>query len=143
MDVRWNSIYLMLKHLLPYKETFDMFLTTQYPRKPSDLELLTPAHWYVAAKLLEFLELFYDATISLSTTSGWLNSLETELTSYLNSDTLQKFDDDFNLLNWWHEHKVTYPVLSILAGDVISVTVSTISSEFAFSLCGRIIEERR
>ncbi|WVZ50926.1 LOW QUALITY PROTEIN: hypothetical protein U9M48_002131 [Paspalum notatum var. saurae] len=66
MDVRWNSTYLMLKHLLPYKETFDMFLTTQYPRKPGDPELLTPAHWYVAAKLLEFLELFYDATVSLS-----------------------------------------------------------------------------
>ncbi|WVZ65551.1 hypothetical protein U9M48_014896 [Paspalum notatum var. saurae] len=76
-------------------------------------------------------------------TSGGLNSLETELTSYLDSDTLQKFDDDFNLLNWWHEHKLTYPVLSILARDVISVPVSTISSESAFSLCGRIIEERR
>ncbi|WVZ62230.1 hypothetical protein U9M48_011997 [Paspalum notatum var. saurae] len=260
MDVRWNSTYLMLKHLLPYKETFDMFLTTQYPRKPGDPELLTPAHWYVAAKLLEFLELFYDATVSLpgvyyptsplimhtilyiakhlhvyehdkhigpavvpmknkflkywkdipylysiafildpraklrgfmsslrllsqlgvndyssyytdvraelnmmfnkydakfgavrlqrptaptTATSGGLNSLETELTSYLDSDTLQKFDDDFNLLNWWHEHKLTYPVLSILARDVISVPVSTISSESAFSLCGRIIEERR
>ena len=66
MDVRWNSTYLMLKHLLPYKETFDMFLTTQYPRKPGDPELLTPAHWYVAAKLFEFLELFHDATVSLS-----------------------------------------------------------------------------
>ncbi|WVZ86553.1 hypothetical protein U9M48_033312 [Paspalum notatum var. saurae] len=54
-----------------------------------------------------------------------------------------KFDDDFNLLNWWHEHKLTYLVLSILARDVISVRVSTISSESAFSLCGRIIEERR
>ncbi|WVZ61480.1 hypothetical protein U9M48_011343 [Paspalum notatum var. saurae] len=66
MDVRWNSTYLMLKHLLPYKETFGMFLTTQYARKPDDPELLTPTHWYVAAKLLEFLELFYDATVSLS-----------------------------------------------------------------------------
>ncbi|KAJ1286326.1 hypothetical protein BS78_03G344600 [Paspalum vaginatum] len=75
--------------------------------------------------------------------SGGLNSLETELTSYLDSDTLQKFDDDFNILSWWHEHKLTYPVLSILARDIISVPVSTISSESAFSLCGRIIEERR
>ena len=75
--------------------------------------------------------------------SGSMSSLDTELTSYLDSDTLQKFDDDFNILNWWHEHKLTYPVLSILARDVISVLVSTISSESAFSLCGRIIEERR
>ena len=75
--------------------------------------------------------------------SAGLSSLDTELTSYLDSDTLQKFDDDFNILNWWHEHKLSYPVLSILARDVISVSVSTISSESAFSLYGRIIEERR
>jgi hypothetical protein len=72
-----------------------------------------------------------------------ISSVDSELSSYLDSDTLQKFDDDFNLLNWWHEHKLTFPVLSILARDVISVPVSTVSSESAFSLCGRIIEERR
>ncbi|WVZ49626.1 hypothetical protein U9M48_000966 [Paspalum notatum var. saurae] len=41
-------------------------LDMDYPRKPGDAELLTPTHWYVAAKLLEFLELFYDATVLLS-----------------------------------------------------------------------------
>jgi hypothetical protein len=61
----------------------------------------------------------------------------------MNSDTLQKFDDDFNILNYWHEHKLSYHVLSILVRDVISVPVSTISSESAFCLCVRIIEERR
>jgi hypothetical protein len=55
----------------------------------------------------------------------------------------RSFDDDFNILNWWHEHKFSYLVLSILARDVISVPVSTISSESVFSLCGRIIEERQ
>ena len=72
-----------------------------------------------------------------------LGSFPPLLTSYVDSDTLQKFDEDFNILNWWHEHKLSYPILSILARDVISVPVSTISSESAFSLCGRIIEERR
>ena len=56
---------------------------------------------------------------------------------------MQKFDEDFNILNWWHEHKLSYHVISILARDIISIPVSTISSESAFSLCGRIIEERR
>jgi hypothetical protein len=72
-----------------------------------------------------------------------ISFVDSELSSYLDSDILQKFEDDFNLLNWWHEHKLTFPVLSILARDVISVHVSTVSSESAFSLCGRIIEERR
>jgi len=66
-----------------------------------------------------------------------------ELAAYLDSDTVNQYDDDFNILNWWHEHKLSYPVLSILAKDVLTVPVSTISSESAFSLTGRIIEERR
>jgi hypothetical protein len=64
--VRWNSTYLMLKHLVPYKETFGVFMETNYPRKQGEPQLLTNSHWYVAEKLLEFLELFYDATVTLS-----------------------------------------------------------------------------
>ena len=44
---------------------------------------------------------------------------------------------------WWHDKRTTYPVLSILARDVLSVPVSTVSSESAFSLVGRIINDRR
>jgi hypothetical protein len=32
MDVRWNSTYLMLKHLVPYNQTFSVFIETNYPR---------------------------------------------------------------------------------------------------------------
>ena len=71
------------------------------------------------------------------------SNVGSELSSYLDSDTVQQFDDDFNLLDWWHDHKLSYPVLSILAKDIISVPMSTISSEAAFSLVGRVIEDRR
>jgi hypothetical protein len=83
------------------------------------------------------------ALLQQAHSSAGLSSLDTKLTSYLESDTLQKFDEDFNILNWWHEHKLSYHVLFVLSADVISVPVSTISLESAFSLCGRIIEERR
>jgi hypothetical protein len=43
MDVRWNSTYLMLKHLLPYKFVFSMFINTHY-----GYPLLNEQHWYVA-----------------------------------------------------------------------------------------------
>jgi hypothetical protein len=46
------------------------------------------------------------------------------------------------ILSWWHDHK-KYFVLSILAKDIMTIPVSTISSESAFSLCIRVIEERR
>jgi hypothetical protein len=66
-----------------------------------------------------------------------------ELTVYLDSDNVVAYDDEFDVLNWWHEHKLTYPVLSILAKDIMTVPVSTVSSESIFSLTGRIIEEWR
>ena len=46
-------------------------------------------------------------------------------------------------MQWWQAHKLTYPVLSILSRDVLTVPVSTVSSESAVSLSGRILEERR
>ena len=76
-------------------------------------------------------------------TSGASLGITSELSSYLDSDTANQFDDDFNILNWWQEHKHTYPILSISAKDVLSVPVSAISSESAFSLTGKIIEECR
>ena len=313
MDVRWNSTYLMLKHLLPHKATFSVFITTQHPLVDGQ-PLLTDQHWYVAEIFFEFLEQFYDSTVVMSgvyyptsplilhhvleiashlnnyendrdlrsvvvpmkdkflqywcdipmlysfafildpraklkgftnvlrllsqlngndyscyltevraelsvifakydekfggvrlqraaqpgptgkrktawgrifggessssgsslsgTTLGSVTSLGSgstsslhrrtsasallqaatsgaslssgsELSAYLDSDTVNQYDDDFNILNWWHEHKLSYPILSILARDVMTVPVSTISSESAFSMTGRIIEERR
>ncbi|XP_039801401.1 uncharacterized protein LOC120665787 [Panicum virgatum] len=53
------------------------------------------------------------------------------------------YDDDFDILLWWRDHKLTYPILSIMARDIMSVPVSTIFSESCFSLTGRILEERR
>jgi hypothetical protein len=57
-----------------------------------------------------------------------------ELTTYLDSDPVSQFDDSFSILFWWHDHKRTYHVLSILAKDIMNIHVSTISPESAFSL---------
>lgn len=51
-----------------------------------------------------------------------------ELISYLDCDDVNQLTDDFNILHWWHQHKLTYPVMSIMAKDILSVPVSTISS---------------
>jgi hypothetical protein len=71
------------------------------------------------------------------------SNVGSKLTTYLDSDPISHFDDSFSILSWWHGHKRTYHVLSILAKDIMIVPVSTISLEFAFYLCGRVIEERR
>ena len=49
-----------------------------------------------------------------------------ELTSYLDSDTVNSFDEEWSVLSWWRDHKLTYPILSILAKDIFIVPVSTI-----------------
>jgi hypothetical protein len=66
-----------------------------------------------------------------------------KLSSYLDSDTVTQFGVDFNILNWWQKHKLTYPILALLAKDVLTDSASTISSESTFSLAGRVLEERQ
>jgi hypothetical protein len=68
---------------------------------------------------------------------------QSELLYYLDTNSIFGYDDDFNILSWWRDHRCAYPVLSILAKDVMTVLASTISSESTFSLVGRVIEERR
>jgi hypothetical protein len=66
MDVRWNSTYIMLKHVLPHRSTFSVFIKTQYPLATDGTPLLTDNHWIIAEKLLTFLELFHESTVALS-----------------------------------------------------------------------------
>lgn len=51
--------------------------------------------------------------------------------------------EDFEFLQWWPAHKLTYHVLFILTRDVLTVLVLTVSFESVFSLSGRILEKRR
>jgi hypothetical protein len=61
----------------------------------------------------------------------------------LDSDSLNQYDESFSVFNWWQDHKRTYPILSVLAKDIMTIPVSTISSESAFSLSSRLLDDRR
>jgi hypothetical protein len=82
-----------------------------------------------------------DESYSNTSTSGTSIGLS-ELTSYLDSDTETKFGPDFNILIWWQRHNQTYPILSILAKDVMNVPVSTISSESTFRQASKVLEDQ-
>jgi hypothetical protein len=60
----------------------------------------------------------------------------------LDSDSLNQYDESFNVLNWWQDHKRTDHVLSVLAKDIMTIPVSTISFESAFSLSGRLLHDQ-
>jgi hypothetical protein len=80
---------------------------------------------------------------SLATASSSSHSTASELVCYLDSDCITSYEDGFDILLWWRDHKLTYPILAIMARDIMSVPVSTCSSESCFSLSRRILEERR
>jgi hypothetical protein len=88
--------------------------------------------------------MFYGAASVPSSSSRPISGSCTvsELSSYLDSDSLNQYDESFNVLNWWQDHKRTYHILSVLAKDSMIIPVSTISSESAFSLSGRLLDDR-
>ena len=92
------------------------------------------------AKKKTIFKMFASSSGGSSSSSSRTN----ELAAYLNDRPVVVHDkDDFNILEWWRDHKQTYPVLSILARDVLTGPVSTTTSEGTFSLSGRVLEPRR
>jgi hypothetical protein len=67
---------------------------------------------------------------------------DSELSRYLD-EKLEKRDKDFDILNYWKVNSNKYPALSLLAKDVLAVPASTVPSESAFSIGGRIIDPLR
>ena len=61
MPVRWNSTYLMLKNAIEYKNVISMFYNTKHNNI-----LLSDVDWFIAERMIYFLENFYDATVLLS-----------------------------------------------------------------------------
>ena len=70
-------------------------------------------------------------------------SQHTEVQKYLNSGWVEHAVHNLDVLRWWKEHQVSFPILSRFARDVLSVPVSSVSSESAFSSAGLILDERR
>ena len=77
-----------------------------------------------------------------ATTSSPNNT--TDIDRYLNVETILFEDnEDFEILEWWKKQQIKYLMLSIIARDVLTVPVSTVASEAAFSACGRVVRKKR
>ena len=50
---------------------------------------------------------------------------------------------ELDVLEFWHGSSMRYPVLSIMARDLLTIPVSTVASESAFSLGGKTISPAR
>ena len=77
-----------------------------------------------------------------ATTSSPNNT--TNIDKYLSVETITFEDsEDFDILEWWKKQQIKYLVLSIIARDVLTVPVSKVASEAAFSAGGRVVSKKR
>jgi len=67
---------------------------------------------------------------------------KSELDAYL-EEPLVRPDERFEILTWWKTNSNKYPVLSAMARDFLAIPLSTVSSESAFSLSGRILSDNQ
>ncbi|KAB2602866.1 hypothetical protein D8674_003871 [Pyrus ussuriensis x Pyrus communis] len=71
------------------------------------------------------------------------NSVEKgELQKYLDDKRLDR-RQDIDVLSWWQMERFHYPILSQLARDVLTIPISTVASESAFSIGGKVLDQYR
>ncbi|KZV15951.1 hypothetical protein F511_25368, partial [Dorcoceras hygrometricum] len=49
----------------------------------------------------------------------------------------------FDILRWWAQKKQVYPILSLMAKEILACPVSTVAVEQAFSMGENTLDERR
>ncbi|KAM1100543.1 hypothetical protein ACFX15_006761 [Malus domestica] len=71
------------------------------------------------------------------------NKIANEVDMYFNDPHQSLTYEGFNLLDWWKGNCGQYPILSKVAKDVLALPSSTVASENAFSLGGRVVDPFR
>ncbi|CAA0808724.1 Zinc finger BED domain-containing protein DAYSLEEPER [Striga hermonthica] len=69
-------------------------------------------------------------------------SMSSDLDKYLEEPVFPR-NYDFSILNWWKVHMPRYPILSMMARDLLAIPVSTLGPDLAFSNSGRLLDKYR
>ncbi|KAL6630922.1 hypothetical protein ACP70R_028262 [Stipagrostis hirtigluma subsp. patula] len=65
-----------------------------------------------------------------------------DLKKYLD-DPVEDLANNFDILQWWRMSEMKYPVVAKMAKDVLTIPITTVSSESSFSAGGRIVDDYR
>lgn len=55
-------------------------------------------------------------------------------------EACERYNSEFDILSWWKGNSSRYPILSIVARDILAMPVLTVASEVAFSTGGRVLD---
>ncbi|KAK2655640.1 hypothetical protein Ddye_008692 [Dipteronia dyeriana] len=81
---------------------------------------------------------------SSSSSSNSVSYCEIEIYHSTNFEFIRDGDtDQFDILHWWREHQKHFPILSIIAKQILVTLVSTVAVEQEFSVGGNILDTRR
>ncbi|XP_026430914.1 zinc finger BED domain-containing protein RICESLEEPER 2-like [Papaver somniferum] len=80
--------------------------------------------------------------VAAQESGGDLQSDLSELDQYL-SEKYGFVNQPLDILMYWKAQEQRFPVLSRMAGDILSIPISTVASESAFSIGGRVIDRFR
>lgn len=67
---------------------------------------------------------------------------DSDLDKYLEEPVFPRHYD-FNILNWWKVHMPRYPILSMMARDILAIPLSTLGQDLAFGSRGRVLDNNR
>lgn len=71
-------------------------------------------------------------------------SVKSELDTYLEEGVyISEPGAYFDALGWWKEKKLKFKILSKMAADILAIPFTTVASESAFSVGGRVIDPHR
>ena len=66
-------------------------------------------------------------------------SCKSEVDVYLEEERFIMDEQKFSILAWWSANSGKYPILSRIARDLLAVPISTVPSESAFSMGGKVV----
>ena len=75
--------------------------------------------------------------------SGSSQSSTSELQSYLTTTFEFVDSSDFDILQWWKEHQRYFPILVVMAKQILATPMSTVAMEQQFSASGNILDPTR